>query len=218
MPILSNGPSRMLGGGRVKWYRAGGAPLPLAAYQPKGAASQAASYVNLARPGAYDAAPGVAPTWSAANGWIFNGALAQYLTTSLIPGSYWSLLIRYDSMVGGSTLIGGRKPSGLPDGMGIGLAVGSNTAFDYGNRISVPLGDASGILAIAGTRAYRNGIDVGGPLAGVPVTPGALYIGAYNNSPAASGFCTGNIQAVAIYNAVLTPAQVAAVSSAMASI
>lgn len=50
------------------WYLAGGAPTPIAVYQPKGAASLAASYVNLANPGTYDAAADVpgygAPTWT----------------------------------------------------------------------------------------------------------------------------------------------------------
>ena len=42
----------------------------IAAYQPKGAASLAASYVNLQQPGTYDAAPGVAPTWAAGGGML----------------------------------------------------------------------------------------------------------------------------------------------------
>lgn len=56
----------------------------VAAYQPIGAASLAASYVNLANPGTYDAAPGVAPTWASATGWTFNGS-TQYLTTGITP-------------------------------------------------------------------------------------------------------------------------------------
>ena len=58
------------------WYLAGGisAANCLAAYQPKGAASLAASYSNLANPGTYNAAPGVAPTFDASTGWTFNGS------------------------------------------------------------------------------------------------------------------------------------------------
>jgi hypothetical protein len=60
----------LLGGGRRAtpwWYVAG--QTCVAAYQPIGAPSLAASYVILANPGTYDAAPGVAPTFDAATGW-----------------------------------------------------------------------------------------------------------------------------------------------------
>ena len=60
----------------ANWWEAGGATGAVAVYQPIGAASLAASYVNLANPGTYDAAPGVAPTWASA-GWTSNGT--EYL-------------------------------------------------------------------------------------------------------------------------------------------
>ena len=67
-------------GGVVPWYLAGGIAKAncIAAYQPKGAASLAASYVNLVTPGTYDAAPGTAPTFDSALGWTFDGT-SQYL-------------------------------------------------------------------------------------------------------------------------------------------
>lgn len=64
------------------WWQVAGQTCA-AAYQPIGAASLAASYVNLANPGTYNAAPGVAPTL-AAGGWSFDG-LTQYLTTGIVP-------------------------------------------------------------------------------------------------------------------------------------
>lgn len=48
------------GGGAppIPWYLAGGAPTPVGAYQAKGAASYAASLVNLANPGINDLTEG----------------------------------------------------------------------------------------------------------------------------------------------------------------
>ena len=69
----------------------------IAAYQPKGAADLAASYVNLITPGTYNAAPGTAPTFDAATGWTFNGS-TQYLTTGVVPASGYSMLVRVADM------------------------------------------------------------------------------------------------------------------------
>ena len=54
-----------------KWYVTYSTNL-VAAYQPKGAASQAASYVNLVTPGTYDLTTADAPGWAAGTGWVFN--------------------------------------------------------------------------------------------------------------------------------------------------
>jgi len=64
----------------VDWWLSGGinAANAIVVYQPKGAASYAASLVNLANPGTYDAYAGSAPTWAAGTGWTFNGS-TQYL-------------------------------------------------------------------------------------------------------------------------------------------
>lgn len=98
-------------GGAAKWYLAGGV-TPIAAYQPKGSSSLAASYINLISPGTFDAAPGVAPTWDAVNGWTFNGS-TQYLTTGIIPttNQAYSMMVRFQnwSLVSGRVLAG-RRP------------------------------------------------------------------------------------------------------------
>ena len=89
----------LLSGGQaaavVPWYLSGGilAANCIAAYQPKGAASLAASYVNLANPGTYDAAPVVAPTWDAVNGWVGDGT--QYLNTGVVPAANYSMFVRF---------------------------------------------------------------------------------------------------------------------------
>ena len=90
---------RAVSSGATDWWLAGGAPTPVAVYQPKGAASLSASYTNLVNPGTYNAAPGVAPTWDAATGWTFNGT-TQYLTTSVIPTGAYSALARFSNSGG----------------------------------------------------------------------------------------------------------------------
>ena len=63
----------------------------------KGAASLAASYINLANPGTYDAAPGTAPSFDTATGWTFAAASSQYLTTGIVFGVNWTILVRVGS-------------------------------------------------------------------------------------------------------------------------
>jgi len=91
--------------GAVSWWVVAGKTC-VAAYQPKGAADIAASYVNLASPGTYNAAPGTAPTWDATSGWIFNGS-TQYLTTGVIPTVFntWTVIVRFSNVSGGATTI-----------------------------------------------------------------------------------------------------------------
>ena len=63
----------------VAWYEL--LTNGLAAFQPIGAASYAASKVNLLDPGTNDAADGAAyPTWDASYGWALAAASLQYLT------------------------------------------------------------------------------------------------------------------------------------------
>ena len=70
-------------GGEANWWDPNGDGLCIwAAYQPKGAANQAASYVDLSGNG-NNAGVGVAPGWDAVNGWKFAGT-NQYLTTTFI--------------------------------------------------------------------------------------------------------------------------------------
>lgn len=200
------------------WAMAGGAPRPIACYQPKGAASLAASYVNLANPGTYDAAPGVAPTWAAATGWTFNG-IGQYLTTGIVPASGWSMLIRFSDRTGADgVLIGSAKNTGSRFYLRL---LSSSNAIIYatgGAATVAPILD-TGVLAVAGQQGYRNGSADGGAIsAWLDTSNQPLTIGAYNNAGALGPFFAGKIQAAAIYSATLTAAQVAAVSAAMAAL
>lgn len=200
------------------WWEAGGATGCIAAYQPKGAASLAASYVNLANPGTFNAAPGTAPTFNTATGWTFNGT-SQYLTTGIIPSDYAakSLLIQFAN----ATASGDRIPFGAFNVAG-GKAfyvdlyyVGNAIYYDGTHFLSGTI--TAGNLGVAGTAAYKNGVNQSITLSNLNPTV-AAYIGALNNDGALYGYFAGDVIALAVYSANLTDAQMAAVAAAMAAL
>ena len=220
MPILSNQRSRILGSGTRPWWLLGGLSNAnaIGIYKPIGAASLAASYINLANPGTNNAAPGTAPTFAAATGWAFNGS--AYLTTGIVPASGWTLIVRFsnaptasDSMLAGSNNGGATdRRFYLCNRLG-----GDNVTYGAGGFTNASPALAAGVLAIAGQQAYRNGAADGAAIgAWGGTTTYDIWIGGLNLTGTINRVTTGKIQAVAIYNTALTAAQVAAISSAMA--
>lgn len=202
------------------WWLAGGAPTPIAVYQPKGAASLAASYVNLVNPGTYDAALGTEPSFDAATGWTFNGT-DQYLATGINPNAQtWSYLIRFSdcAIVDAFQYIFGRTGTGCNVAFGTSESAGNLSYYNGGSLIkSTRL--SSGVLAMAGASAYRNGVaEIGTIGAYSGTTANSLWIGAI------SGGTFGNVpahktQAVAIWNTSTNHATwIPAVSAAMAAL
>ncbi len=205
--------------GGAPWYLAGGiAPADcVIAYQPVGAASQAESYINLANPGTCDAAPGTAPAWHPATGWTFTGS--QFLTTGFVPVAGMSHIVRFAN-----------APQGTSYGLW-GAYVGGNARFGcfprydgtnsiyYNGYFMVRAhgGMHTGTLGCAGLQPYRNGIPDGAPggqsWSGTSIE---CYIGKLNGY---GGTCAGaSIQALAVYNTVLTAAQFAALHAAMTAL
>ena len=218
--VLGMGLGRTAASAASPWWLAGGAPTPVAAYQPKSAASLAASYVNLANPGTYDAAPGTAPGFDAATGWTFNGS-SQYLTTSIIPATTaWSALVRLSDGTGNGQVFGNRR-SGSNDGYHIHPTyVGTTIYFrNAGNYNKSPV-VASGVIGIVGKAAYINGASVGTIDTSASLTDVQIFIGASLNKTdgAVTNYYNCKIQAFAIYNTTLTAPQVAAISAAMAAL
>ena len=201
------------GAAPVDWWESGGATGAVAAYQPIGAASLAASYTNLANPGTNDAAPGIAPTWDAVNGWSGFNANSAYLTTGISPTSSSTVLFRFSDAVNDTDNL-------YLFGMAFFYLtpyrdISSGTKYSNGGSINlVDGGTLAGVLGIAGNRAYKNGSDVGEIPAGASPSL-AIEIGRYTGL----GLHTkAKIQAVAIYSSTLTAPQVAAVSAAMAAL
>lgn len=182
--------------------------MPVAAYQPIGAESLAASYVNLANPGVYDAAPGVAPTLGA-GGWNASGA--EYLTTGITPSSGWSAIALFSNAQASSSICGN---AGVPRFYLWPSNGGITRVYGYGNAAnSVAGAQTSGVMAMAASKCYLNG-NFDGTAGTWSGTSGVFYLLA---SEPAEKFI-GTVAAVAIYSSTLDAAQVEAVSAAMAAL
>jgi len=199
----------------------------IAAYQPKGAASYAASKVNLANAGTYDAVNGSAyPTWEAETGWSFVAANSQYLTTGIVPSNTNtanSAIVRFTNggAVNYSFLFGARFTSG-------GYITGISP-LDSFNRVAYFNCNFSGagktpqltggVLAFSGASAYRNGVDESITIpTGYTNNGYGYFIGSLNKNGTPAQFTTAKIQAIAFYNTAISAAQVAALTTAMAAL
>lgn len=186
------------------WWEAGGASGAVAVYQPKGAASLAASYTDLSGTG-NDAAPGVAPTWSESDGWVWNGS--AYLTTTIVPSNSDTIIVRFALIPASNKFLAGVQNNYIQ-------AWGSQFRRSSTVRSYTPsLG--TGVICMAGNIAYKNGV-AGNSIATGTAPSQVYYIGALNNSGSPYGeLSSGSIQALAIYDNALSAAQVAAVTTAM---
>lgn len=208
------------------WYLTGGiaAANCVAAYQPKGAADYAASKVNLANPGTYNAADGTAfPTWDSTNGWIFNGTntTGPYLLTGVINANGWSMILRFSN---GPTLSYSCQPVGSLTTYSTRFSFSTYYAdnklyYHSGGIAGISTGITSGVIAIAGQSGYRNGTaDTNSIPAWSGTNTNQIAIGGMMNAGLVTNKITANIQALAIYNTTLTAPQVAALSAAMAAL
>ena len=208
----------------TNWWEAGGTISCIAAYQPKGAASLAESYLNLENPGTYDASPIVAPTFNTATGWTFNGS-TQYLDTGIVPAANMTFIVQFSG--GGSVdsrvMFGGIDTGALSALVGFtpfveippnGVAYVNGSGF-WLKEVNM----TDGNIAIAGNKAYRNGIDEGLTLGAWSGTPShSIFIGARSFNGARNLPWSGTIIAWAAYSSVLSASQIAAISSAMAGL
>jgi hypothetical protein len=215
------GAARQGGATATPWWLIGGiaASACVAAYQPKGAASLAASYTNLANPGTYNAAPGVAPTWDAVSGWIFNKAAQQYLSTGINPAGtmqQYGLIVRYSEItVGPSQILLGQT-----------LSTTDSICFFNGNNLfraySSGYGGAllstylDGVLAVFANKLYYNGGEIAtiNNYTGNVLKSDVIYVG----GRVTGHYLGAKIQCAAIYNAPISAAQVAALTAAMAAL
>lgn len=216
-----------LASGAKDWWIVPGETC-IAAYQPKGATSYAASKINLANPGTHDAIEGVAPTWNAATGWTFNGT-TQWLDTGLNPGveytGQWSAFVLFSgaTAVSYATIMGGSNSA-----MSCGIFIQPNTAggirYFNPNGADRAGGLASGVVGVAGSSTfnrrggYRNGVK-DADLMISPVALDGFYIGClrrFGVGPVGRRACS--IQALAIYSTSLLEAASATISAAMAAL
>ena len=205
-----------------RWLAGGISPsVVVAAYEPKGAQSLAASYINLANPGTSNAAAGVAPVFATGTGWSFNGT-AHYLTTGIIPAAAYSMIVHVSGVAASGIT---RIAAGLSDSVGdvrfylapTGVA-GTVHMHGYGDiftRLAPAL--ISGTMAIAGPNRYINGVADGS--GGTWASPSrGIMIGAGNERGTAHFFCECTIKALYLYSATLTAPQVLAVHNALGTL
>lgn len=192
----------------------------VAAYQPKGAASYAASLTDLSGSGNH-ATEGTPPSWASATGWAFVWPTKkQYLQTGVVPTGAYSMFIRFTNATLGDCFIGGGIGAG-DTRFAIDIRYGtSSIRYFYGNAApNVAPIISAGVVGLAGPTGYRNGVAEGNPLGTFTGTGVAIYIGAYNNNGTATGAQgPGKIQAAAIYSGTLSAPEAATLSAAMAAL
>lgn len=208
-----------VGGAAPGWWDPNAAGLCIwAAYQAKGVANLAASYVDLSGNG-NNAGVGVAPAWDAVNGWKFNG-IAHFLTTTFVPQMDQSqtMIVQFTNRTGG---FAANKICGSYGGAGLAYfflrsGFGGSTYCNGGVRSLAPA-IVFGNLAVAGNQGYMNGVPHGAAIAAWTAAGAAAYIGCWNNGGPAD-YMPIYIQAFALYDCALTGGQVAAVEAAMAAL
>ena len=204
------------------WWRAGGAPEPVAVYQPIGAASLANSYVNLVNPGTFDAAPGVAPTWASGTGWTFNGT-DQHLTTGIqaLTNQSQAMIVRFSNAVVGFSVLAGALDESNANGFALQPSRPNNRIrYWSGSFLQIDAVFTSGVIGVAADKGYRNGSQELGSISAATPEIGHIFIGAANRfGTGATAFLSCNVQAVAIYDTSTDHATwVPAVSAAMAAL
>lgn len=218
---LGRGVIRPASGG---WWLSGGiaAANCIAAYQAKGAADYAASKVNLANPGTYNLVEiGGAVNWSASVGWSGFSTLSRCLDTKIanIINQSSSAVIRVTDVSNNSTVMFGGYDNAAD---GIYFAYFTSTGWQFFLNQgpvtqNVATSTGTGVLAIAGPDYFLDGIDKGNFSQTANTLARSPYIGAQHYTTPVQ-YTNGSIQAVSVYNSTITPAQVAAVSNAMAAL
>lgn len=199
----------------ANWWEAAGV-TPVAAYAAIGAADLASSYVNLANPGTFNAAPGVAPAWDVMNGWAFNGT-TQYLDTGIAPPSNtYSVLVRFSGAPANSAgrLFGYSGASAI---MYITPGASSQVRYAHAAVVNVAPSLAAAVLGLTPTSGYRNGVAEAAMSGYSGANARNIYLAALNSGVAGS-FWPGSIQAVAIFAAALNDTQMLAISNAMSAL
>lgn len=202
----------------VPWYRAGGAPEPVVAYQPKGAASLAASYSNLVNPGTNDAAVVAAPTFDTATGWTFNGS-NQALQAAFVSNDNSGVLVRFTNC--GAGYVVGQYQNEHAFLIYPYLGGASVRYWNGVGLAAVAPAVTAGVLGVSGQKGYRNGsLDTSALTAHGTIGSinDRVRIGGYFSNADGGGFTAVKVQAFALWNTLLSDAQVAALSAAMAAL
>ena len=199
------------------WWLAGGIPRDacVAAYRAVGASDYASSKVNLANPGVYNATDGAAyPTWNTNDGWIFASTGTAVLTTGYtFANNNLSIFVRFNYHYANTFK---RIFSSNADTVYVLPSYDLVNPHEYKNgttvlKVAPPLPSGLYVMGIAGNTAYLNGA-IDGVITVGSLVSGNLFIG---NRADLARICSSDIYAVAVYNSVITSAQVSELTIAM---
>ena len=202
------------------WWMAAGI-VPTYAYQAKGAASLAASYVNLVGDPTYDAVPGANPPSLVAGGWLFNG-IDQFLYSGNFGGvdADERMLMQYTTWNGAGVLFGVFDTSGGVRAFLIQAAGGPSMRAWYGDSfIDNPGSLLSGNYGLLNDTPARNGVSETPVTWGLPsVSLFVPTIGALNVNGTAAQFAGVTVSAFIRYGNPLTAGQLMQIALAMAAL
>jgi len=204
-----------------QWWLAGGIhpSQVVAAYDFKSTPTVQQRCVNVANPGTYNCTVyGSAPDLLT-SGFRFTGT-SRWLSTGVIPqSSGFSFFVSFPIFSAGGTLLGINQSTSQRFFIVPNLA--PNARFFYANGDVTVSGAATlaGVLGISDQKIFKNGTNI----ANIPNTFTApslpMLIGARSTGEStADGFMSGVVASVVFYNSVLSDAQVAALSAAMAAL
>lgn len=184
----------------------------VAAYQPKGAASYAASLVNLTGNTDYNATEIAEPGWDSTNGWTNYDAAANLDTGVVFDSINMSMIVRfanYDPTKSSSyaVIVGQRL---FRKNFSISAYIQARIYFEWGDgSVSISGVGTTGVAALTQNVGYYNGSVVG--------TISAINSGISNtNIRIFSGQDAYlSILAFAIYDSVLTSTQIGNLTTAM---
>ena len=193
----------------------------VAAYQAKGAASYAASKVNLANSGTYALAEigGGAINWDSSIGWYGFNSLTRCLDTGIYPGDNMTWIVRFtrNGTANQNSLFGHY----LNNSRRVEINPIDSTGGYYSNPAYRNFSISDGTVCVARNNCYNNGTFLETIFAdwGDDGTQSVL-IGSRRREDSSSidNYCLSNILAFANYDAVLTGTQVGALTTAMNSL
>lgn len=190
----------------IPWYLSGGinASNCIAAYLFKGAASYAASRINLVT-GIDDLTTTSAPSWGASTGLTFT--IDQWLLSSITWATTYSAIVLVNNVsatINDANAISGGAVGGyswhiMPSSADFRIYANGVASLSKAGRQT-----GKAVMAIAANKAYLNGSDDGN-ITVVAFSGGTVYLG---NSGLKNRGLRGDLLAVAIYNTGLTATQI----------
>lgn len=205
----------------------------VAAYQPKGAASYAASKVNLTGNTAFNLSDGSAyPSWNTTTGWLFTGSSSQYLTIAapVLTAAPITIVAKFKcTKTDEVNIIASIHDTAALNGFDLCV---SNTnfvrAYIFAGGSASEANSTAGIsknVAYTGEAVFESATSRAAYLDGsnkgtnttsrTPTGLDTTFIGVLHTGSGFAYYFDGYIESVAFYSEALSDAQIAAIHTAM---